>query len=332
MPLLPRARPDLMPELLPLPLEDRSPGRLYRVALLGFSDFERTSLSSFLRLVADRTPAYTLWEYAQDSDFIVADATKPGTDLRPRSTVYIGPDAPDDALASLPRPIDPVNIIRALDARVAEMEREHDRAMSGDDFEIDADPREKPPRPIPPDQDDDPFFFEELAEVPIPPALTQMSLPLVHPPANWDEGRAKDVLVVDDSPIALRFLEIRLRRLGYRVYRARTSVHALELLAEISFAFVFLDVTLSEYDQQDGLQLCRQLKERNRHPGEVAPVVIMVSGSTSPEDRLRAEFAGCDAYLAKPLDERDLVNALGRHDATFGRTLDPGVPVLARRP
>ncbi|CAN5335249.1 hypothetical protein BH09PSE5_BH09PSE5_37820 [soil metagenome] len=361
MPLLPRARPDLMAQLLPEPMDDRETrharhtrpesaasstrrgepdvGRLYTVALQGFSEFEQTSLASFFRLVSDRTPAYALSASRENSDFIIADVAHLEGDARPASTVYIGSrdSAPAGALGCLPRPIDPVNIVRMLDTGVAALERALEQSAAPeeefefDDFEADIDPAIAPPRPVRVHHDNDPFFFEELAEVPIPLALTQLSLPLVHPPTNWDEGRVKDVLVVDDSPIALRFLEMRLRRLGYRVSSARTSAYALELLAEQSFSFVFLDVALGEGDGLDGLQLCRQLKERNRHPGEAAPLVIMVSGHMTPEDRLRAEFAGCDAYLGKPLDERELVNTLGRHDATFGRTLDPGVPVMARR-
>lgn len=324
MPSLPRARPDLMSRWMPDALSRRvTTGRLYKVALHGFSDFERKSLGSFFRLVSDRTPAYELWPSAQDSDFIVADAANEGADsVPPECTVFIGSKAPDGALARLPRPIDPVNIVRALDARVSDIEAALDPEAELD-MEIESESPAALPKRVRTGEDDDPFFYEELAEVPIPPALMQLSLPLVHPPTNWDELRAKDVLVVDDSAIALRFLEMRLRRLGYRVFRARTSVHALELLAEQSFAFVFLDVSLAEGDRFDGLQLCRHLKERNRYPGEPAPVVVMVSGHTAHEDRLRAEFAGCDAYLAKPLDERELVNTLGRHDPTFGRTLDP---------
>jgi two-component system cell cycle response regulator len=325
MPSLPRARPDLMAaRWLPDAEARQAPaGRLYKVALHGFSEFERKSLGSFFRLVSDRTPAYELWPSTDDSDFVIADATSDLIDdLRIGLTVFIGSQAPVGALARLARPIDPVNIVRALDAKVSDIEAALPPRHEPIDFD-DSDPVPLSPKRLRSDDDDDPFYFEELAEIPIPPALAQLSLPLVHPPANWDEVRAKDVLIVDDSALALRFLESRLRRLGYRVYRALTSVHALELLAEQSFSFVFLDVSLAEGDRVDGLQLCRHLKERNRYPGEPAPIVVLVSAHANKEDRLRGEFAGCDAYLTKPVDERDLVNTLGRHDPTFGRTLDP---------
>lgn len=325
MPPLSRARPDLTSRWLPEPTaQPVISGRLYKVALHGFSDFERTSLGSFFRLVSGRTPAYELWPTASGSDFIVADAASQGSGLvPPECTVFIGTHAPEGAMATLPRPIDPVNIVRALDARVGAIES---ALATVDELANINEGRDQalfvPKRPRVGGDDNDPFYLEELAEVPIPRALLQLSLPLVHPPTNWDDRRAKDVLVVDDSTIALRFLEMRLRRLGYRVFSARTSVYALELLAQQSFAFVFLDVALAEGDRFDGLQLCRYLKERSQRPGEAAPVVIMVSGHATHEDRLRADFAGCDAYLTKPLDERDLVNALGRHDPSFGRTCE----------
>lgn len=333
MPLLPRARPDLNPELLPQPLDRRGSGRRYTVALQGFSEYERDSLAAFFRLVFDRSPTYELSDSLEGSDFAIADSTLASTGLRAGSTIYIGTQAPGDALALLPRPIDPVEVVRTLDARVAEFER-----GLADVFDAEAPPAAPGLQDAGPaarrtfDLDRDPFFVEELADIPVPPALSQLALPLVHAPSNWDETRPKDVLVIDESLVALRFLEMRLRRLGYRVFRARTSTGVLEWLAGHSFAFVFLDVAFGEPARLDGLQLCRRIKERNRHPGQAAPVVVaMVDMRITPEDRLKAEFAGFDACLGEPLDERDLINTLGRHDPTFGRTLDPGMPVTARR-
>ena len=54
----------------------------------------------------------------------------------------------------------------------------------------------------------------------------------------------------------------------------------------------------------DGLALCQHLKRQHAPAGgRRAPRVVMVSAHASATDRVRGSFAGCDAYLVKPLDD-----------------------------
>lgn len=96
------------------------------VALQGFSEFERSGLTSFFRLAADRTPAYRQVSRVEDADFIIADADDAGSLRgtlaldRAEDTVYVGRNAPLGALHWLPRPIEPTRIVRALDAIISQ--------------------------------------------------------------------------------------------------------------------------------------------------------------------------------------------------------------------
>ncbi len=95
-----------------------------QVALLGFGDFERSALVSYLRLSASRVPAYVEASSLASADYVVADADHTGTlDTvlgadRVADTVFIGSLAPDGALAWMMRPIDPLQVIREIDAAV----------------------------------------------------------------------------------------------------------------------------------------------------------------------------------------------------------------------
>jgi CheY-like chemotaxis protein len=83
------------------------------------------------------------------------------------------------------------------------------------------------------------------------------------------------------------------------------------MLAQQRFDVVFLDVDLGPMSDLDGLALCQQLKATPRAPGTgLAPKVLLVSAHNSPTDRVRGTFAGCDAYLAKPLDDAELRRTL----------------------
>jgi CheY-like chemotaxis protein len=118
------------------------------------------------------------------------------------------------------------------------------------------------------------------------------------------------VLLVDDSAIALRFMETRLARWQLQIDQASSSQAAVALLAQHSYEVVFLDVELGEASELDGHALCQRIKQT---PALMNTVVIIVSAHHSELDRVRAALAGCDAFLAKPLDVPELQRLLDRH-------------------
>ena len=123
------------------------------------------------------------------------------------------------------------------------------------------------------------------------------------------------VLLVDDSEIALRFLETRLHRHGVDSTRATGSGRALELIAQHAFDMIFLDVELGPGSELDGLALCQHIKRHHHHAGSrEAPAVVLVSAHHGEIDRARGALAGCDDYLGKPLDEHLLHRVLLKHD------------------
>lgn len=277
-----------------------------RVALLGFGDFERSALVSYLRLSGMRVPAYQEADSLANADFVIADADHPGTvDAvlgadRVADAVFIGSLAPDGALAWMMRPIDPLQVFRELDATVA---LRRSKAMAA------AAPAAA-------------AAGEALAE-----------------PATGKSGSARragdvsaptEALLVDDSDIALRYLERQLQALGLRTETATNSQRALELLGQRAFEVVFLDLELGPLSDLDGLALCQQIKREVQPPGaRNAPKVVMVTAHTSATDRVRGSFAGCDAYLAKPIDD----DALRRSLRGLGlRLTAPAEPFINSRP
>lgn len=145
---------------------------------------------------------------------------------------------------------------------------------------------------------------------------------LPRPPAPPPPRRA---LLVDDSAIALRFLETRLQRWGLQLDSARSSNRAIELMAgEAAYDFVFIDVELGPQSTLDGFALAQHIRRQHRRE-PVPPVLVMVSAHASPAHRARGQLAGCDAYLAKPLAEVELQRLLLRHGLK-PRAAAPSVP------
>lgn len=265
-----------------------SPELVYRVALEGFSAFERTALTSFFRLADARSPAYVQVEPGTPFDWLIADADQPaalagvGALGRTGDTVFVGASAPAGAGAWLARPIDPVHIVRELDALV----ERHRATHAGASGAHEPTERERPPTA---------------------PVVLAAPLP----------GGGRDVLVVDDSAIARKFLAQRLQLLGYRVHLASSGAQALEQAAQQPFAVVFIDVDLGEGDHVDGLQLCRHIRQRSAADADRSPALVLFTAADSAADRVRGSLAGCDAYLTKPLAEHELQRTLREVDPLF---------------
>ena len=119
------------------------------------------------------------------------------------------------------------------------------------------------------------------------------------------------ILVVDDHPINLKLASQVLQSSGHEVMEAKDAEQAQELLQERIPDLVLTDVTLPGID---GLELTRRLKTNPRY--QHLPVVALTA-SAMKGDETRVLEAGCDAYIAKPFDTRNLavvlVEVLARH-------------------
>ena len=120
------------------------------------------------------------------------------------------------------------------------------------------------------------------------------------------------VLIVDDSDIALKYMQNRLRHFGYECELVHSGEEALAMVGKNSYHFVFLDVMMAGLD---GYQTCKAIKNNKARRGP-APVVVMLTSRGGTIDKIRGSMAGCDAYLTKPLNDNRLGAVLAKFDQT----------------
>lgn len=120
------------------------------------------------------------------------------------------------------------------------------------------------------------------------------------------------ILVIDDNAVNLKLASEVLLADGHAVLRAVDAEEALQLLAVHMPDLVLTDIALPG---MDGIELTRRLKAdpRYRH----LPVVALTA-SAMKGDEARILEAGCDAYIAKPLDTRKLAAQVERILAARG--------------
>jgi putative two-component system response regulator len=108
------------------------------------------------------------------------------------------------------------------------------------------------------------------------------------------------ILVVDDLDANLQTLQAILVEEGYCVGIAHSTDEALEVIASQPPDMVLSDVRMPG---RDGFDLCRRLKATSET--WLIPVVLL-TGATESQDRIRAIEAGANDFLAKPIDQSEL--------------------------
>jgi DNA-binding response OmpR family regulator len=122
------------------------------------------------------------------------------------------------------------------------------------------------------------------------------------------------ILVVEDEDAIAEPLVDGLRREGFDVTRVANGNDALEA---VPCDLVLLDLRLPDID---GLDVCRQLRERSRVP------IIVVTARGEEADRVVGLELGADDYLVKPYGLRELIariRAVTRRAASSGATGEP---------
>jgi adenylate cyclase len=108
------------------------------------------------------------------------------------------------------------------------------------------------------------------------------------------------ILAVDDQPQNLRLLEAILSPRGYHVVTASSGREALDLLADCSPDLLLLDIVMPV---MDGYELCRAIRA-NAKTAYLPVVMLTASGD---QQKVRAIDAGADDFIAKPLDQGELL-------------------------
>jgi len=118
------------------------------------------------------------------------------------------------------------------------------------------------------------------------------------------------ILIVDDNPVNMKLASFLLSKRGYQVKTALSAAVALETLRTFLPRLVLLDLQMPD---MDGFELARRLKAdaRTRHI-----VLVAVSAYAMKGDEARALAAGCNGYIAKPIDTRSFAGAIEHYLAT----------------
>lgn len=123
--------------------------------------------------------------------------------------------------------------------------------------------------------------------------------------SEWDNNNAIQkkkpvVLVVDDNKLIRVQLRDYVESLGYAVITAENGEEAFEVTRKHSLDLILLDIILPDLGGMELLEMLRQQKNLLQLP------VIIISGLSGSESKLKALEIGADDYITKPVNYDEL--------------------------
>mgnify|MGYP001042077678 FL=1 len=121
-----------------------------------------------------------------------------------------------------------------------------------------------------------------------------------------EDARKKTVLLVEDNEDNLVVYRTILDHVGYNVLEARDGEEGVSRARQEHPDLILMDISIPKID---GWEATRRLKadEATRD----IPIIALTAHALE-EDRERAIAAGCDGYLAKPVEPRRVVEEVQR--------------------
>lgn len=108
------------------------------------------------------------------------------------------------------------------------------------------------------------------------------------------------ILIVDDDSNFREATRLSLLPKGYEVLGARSGREAMDLARKEQPDLILLDILMPGLD---GYETCRQLKT---NPATSRIAIIVLTALGDPSARYKAQEAGADDYIAKPVTPQEL--------------------------
>ncbi len=118
------------------------------------------------------------------------------------------------------------------------------------------------------------------------------------------------ILLVDDEPDILEFMEYNLKKENYQVFKASNGREAIAKAKKEHPDLIILDIMMPE---QDGIETCRQLRDL---PEFKKTLIAFLTARNEDYSQIAGFDVGADDYITKPIKPRVFVS---RINALFRR-------------
>jgi signal transduction histidine kinase/ActR/RegA family two-component response regulator len=151
----------------------------------------------------------------------------------------------------------------------------------------------------------------DLDCVPVPKQDAGKTAPQAEPGVAA-QLQGKHVLVCEDHPLNRKIVDTLLQKQGMQVTDAENGQQGLKIFANAPLHYFDVVVMDIRMPVMDGYEATEKIRSLSRSDAKTTPI-IGLSANAFAEDIAKAEAAGMNAYLAKPVNPQDLYAALREH-------------------
>lgn len=110
------------------------------------------------------------------------------------------------------------------------------------------------------------------------------------------------ILYIEDNPDNMLLVKRALEAHGYEFLQATTGLDGISVAEKEHVDLILLDINLPDID---GYEVARRLRHSSKHALAYTPI-IAVTANALRGDAEKALAAGCDVYMSKPINIREL--------------------------
>ena len=113
---------------------------------------------------------------------------------------------------------------------------------------------------------------------------------------------ANNILYIEDNPDNMMLVQRALEARGYRLLKAMKGLDGVAIAESEQVDLILLDINLPDID---GYEVARRLRSSDKRQLSSVPI-IAVTANALKGDAQKALDAGCDVYMSKPINIREL--------------------------
>lgn len=111
-----------------------------------------------------------------------------------------------------------------------------------------------------------------------------------------------NILYIEDNPDNMMLVKRALEARGYTLFEAETGLKGVTVAEANDLDLILLDINLPDID---GYEVARRLRGSTKHALAYTPI-IAITANALKGDAEKALAAGCDVYMSKPINIREL--------------------------
>lgn len=111
-----------------------------------------------------------------------------------------------------------------------------------------------------------------------------------------------NVLYIEDNPDNMTLVQRALETRGYKLLKAKNGLDGVKMAETEDVDLILLDINLPDID---GYEVAQRLRASEKRALKTVPI-IAVTANALKGDAEKALNAGCDVYMSKPINIREL--------------------------